>query len=145
MQVQAILGRKGSDVATIEPGATIRQAVERLREYGIGALVVSADGSSIAGIISERDIVRRIAADGDAALEMDVTSGMTSNVITCAADDSVEVLMRQMTEARIRHLPVVDAEARMQGIVSIGDLVKVRLGELESENRELADYITNRH
>ena len=145
MQVQAILSRKGAEVATIEPDATIRHAIGRLRDEGIGALVVSVDGAQIAGIISERDIVRRIALRGEATLNGSVSEAMTAEVITCSPYDPVDLLMRQMTEARIRHLPVIDDNGGLAGIVSIGDLVKSRLSELESENRELFDYITNRH
>jgi CBS domain-containing protein len=143
MHVQAILARKGDQVATIRPGATLAEAVEALRRHGVGALVVSSDGARIEGILSERDVVRRLAAEGAAALEGTVARAMTVDVTTCVGDDDVEQLMHTMTDRRIRHLPVLSPDGSLGGIVSIGDVVKSRLNKLESENQALFDYLTN--
>jgi CBS domain-containing protein len=140
MQVQGILADKGNDVATVAPDITVRDAVGQLRDRGIGALVVSADGRSIDGIVSERDVVRHL-ADGPEVLDVEVRTVMTSDVYTCAPIDTVDQLMALMTEHRIRHVPVVDDEGHLLGIVSIGDVVKQRLGDLEGENRALVEYI----
>ena len=142
MYVEAILAGKGTEVVTVEPEATVQEAVAVLRERGVGALVVSRDGRSIDGILSERDVVRRLAEHGGAVLGMTVGEVMTSEVTTCGLKDTIEQLMWLMTERRIRHVPVVDGGA-LRGIVSIGDVVKNRLGHLESENQALQDYITH--
>ena len=113
-----------------------------MRERGVGALVVSADGHTIDGILSERDVVRRL-ADGPDVLDLEIRAVMTADVRTCGPTDTVEQLMALMTEHRIRHVPIVDDDGRLGGIVSIGDVVKQRLGELEGENRALFDYITH--
>ena len=140
MNVQSILGSKGADVATVSQTASLCDAVRILGERRIGALVVSGDGRAIEGIVSERDIVR-VAAAGDLD-ETTVGAVMSTNVITCSAGDGVDRLMSLMTERRIRHLPVVDDHGHLAGIVSIGDVVKARLTELEHENQALADYIS---
>ncbi|MGA9277552.1 CBS domain-containing protein [Ilumatobacter sp.] len=140
MNVQTILSAKGTEVATIEPSATLAAATELLRELGFGALVTSADGRSLDGIVSERDIVRALAADGASALDHDVASCMSREVFTCSPSDSIDALMSMMTERRIRHLPVL-ANGDLAGMISIGDVVKFRLGELERENDQLHDYI----
>ena len=142
MNVQSILGAKGADVATVDQTASLADAAARLRDLGIGALVVSDDGATIDGILSERDIVRALAAHGASALGRTVGSVMSTDVVTCACGDSVDALMASMTQRRIRHLPVVDDARALVGIVSIGDVVKARLGQLEHENAALADYIT---
>jgi CBS domain-containing protein len=142
MNVQSILRVKGSDVATVGQHASLADAAALLRDHGIGALVVSGDGRRIDGILSERDVVRALAAHGAATLGRTVASAMSSDVVTCKVDDSVEHLMVLMTERRIRHLPVVDGEGLLEGIVSIGDVVKARLNQLETENQALFDYIT---
>lgn len=143
MNVQSIVGGKGSDVATVAQTATLHEAVTLLGERRIGALVVSGDGRAIEGIISERDIVRAVAS-GSGALDRSVGSVMSTDVITCAAGDGVDKLMALMTDRRIRHLPVVDGAGHLSGIISIGDVVKARLTELEHENQALADYISGR-
>lgn len=143
MHVEGILARKGREVATIAPGASLVEAVGLLRDHGVGALVVSSDGRRIDGILSERDVVRRLATDGADALEMTVARAMTRDVSTCCCEDSVEHLMRLMTELRFRHLPVIDDTGSLCGLVSIGDVVKYRLGELEAENHALFDYIAH--
>ena len=141
MNVQSILGRKGSDVATVDQHASLADAAASLRDRGVGALVVSGDGRHIDGIVSERDLVRALAAHGSSALGRSVASAMSVDVVTCALQDSVEELMVSMTERRIRHLPVVDGEGLLAGIVSIGDVVKARLGQLETENQALFEYL----
>ena len=142
MNVQSIIGSKGSEVATIEQVATLSDAIQQLGEHGIGALVVSGDGQKIEGIVSERDIVRAAARSGANCFDTTVGSVMSTNVITCALGDGVDRLMELMTERRIRHLPVVDDSGHLTGIVSIGDVVKARLTELELENKALSQYIS---
>lgn len=141
MRVATILTEKGSTVATIDSSATLAEAAAELRLRGVGALVVSRDGCRIEGIVSERDIVRRLAERGDAALRELVFEVMTVEVRTCSPSDTSEDLMRVMTEHRTRHLPVV-VDGILSGIVSIGDIVKARLTELEIEARALHEYIT---
>jgi CBS domain-containing protein len=143
MNVHAIVAGKGDDVATITQASTLADAAQLLRDLGVGALVVSGDGRAIEGIISERDVVRAMAAHGAGALGRTVGSAMSTDVVTCVASDGVERLMSLMTDRRIRHIPVIDHEGCLSGIVSIGDVVKSRLGELESENKALFDYITH--
>ncbi len=144
MNVQSIIGGKSPVVATITQTATLRQAIDQLTERRIGALVVSGDGKAIEGIISERDIVRAASASGPSALDGSVGAVMSTDVVTCSAGDGVDRLMALMTERRIRHLPVVDERGHLAGIVSIGDVVKARLSELEHENHALAEYLTGR-
>lgn len=141
MNVQSILSVKGTDVATIAPDASLADATAVLRDRGFGALVVSADGSSIDGIISERDIVRALAGHGASTLGRDVASCMSGNVLTCTVSDTIDRLMAMMTERRIRHLPVRTEAGTIGGMISIGDVVKFRLQELERENTQLQDYI----
>ena len=145
MNVQSIIGGKSPVVATITQTATLREAVAQLTERRIGALVVSGDGKAIEGIISERDIVRAASISGPGALDGSVGSVMSTDVVTCSAGDGVDRLMALMTERRIRHLPVVDERGQLAGIVSIGDVVKARLSELEQENHALAEYLTGRY
>ena len=142
MNVQSILGGKGPAVETIGQTATLHDAARHLGERRIGALVVSGDGSAIEGIISERDIVRATAGAGASALDQSVGSVMSTDVVTCSCGDGVDRLMSLMTERRIRHLPVVDDDGRLAGIISIGDVVKARLTQLEHENEALAQYIS---
>jgi CBS domain-containing protein len=142
MNVQSIIGSKGTTVATIEQVATLADAIARLEEHGIGALVVSGDGRAIEGIVSERDFVRAAARAGVDSFRATVGSVMSTDVITCALGDGVDRLMSLMTERRIRHLPVVDDRGHLAGIVSIGDVVKARLTELEQENQALSQYIS---
>jgi CBS domain-containing protein len=144
VNVQSIIGSKGSSVATIAQTESLHDAVRRLGEHRVGALVVSGDGRRIEGIISERDIVRAAAHGGAQALDRSVGSVMSTDVVTCTAGDGVDRLMALMTDRRIRHIPVVDAAGQLSGIISIGDVVKMRLTELEHENHALAEYITGR-
>jgi CBS domain-containing protein len=140
MQVGDILRQKGTAVATIQPEATVAEAVGALRQWSVGALVVSADGRTIDGIVSERDIVRALGGPRRTLLDQLVDSIMTTPVRTCGPTDRVEGLMALMTENRIRHLPV-EVDGRLGGIVSIGDVVKSRLTELEHEARALEEYL----
>jgi len=143
VQISALLSTKGDTVATIPPDATVHSAVAELRAHGIGALVVSSDGTHIDGIVSERDIVRALFDRHGSLLDEPVRSIMTATVYTCSPDDGIESLMTAMTERRIRHVPVV-RDGELVGIVSIGDVVKHRIGELEKDRLELVDYINAR-
>ncbi|MCB1270378.1 MAG: CBS domain-containing protein [Microthrixaceae bacterium] len=140
MRVSTILEQKGSAVATIRATATVAEAAGELRLRGVGALVVSEDGRTIQGIISERDVVRRLAEKGAHSLDEPVESVMSAEVRTCAPGDRCDDLMRIMTEHRMRHLPVV-VDGELAGIISIGDAVKHRVNELEQESEALHDYI----
>jgi CBS domain-containing protein len=144
VNVQSILSTKGFAVATIDTASTLAQATASLRDHGIGALVVSAGDGKIQGILSERDVVRALASHGGDTLGRTVASAMSTEVVTCRAEDTVDELMAMMTARRFRHLPVVDDDGSLTGIVSIGDVVKSRLGELENENQQLFDYIQGR-
>ena len=134
MKVQEILAHKGNKVVTIRPDATVSTAVHRLALERIGALVVSEDGRSIQGVLSERDIIKALAEDGAAILAPDrrVRDLMSRGVRTCRPDDTVKAVMAEMTRHRFRHLPVVEG-TRLVGLVSIGDVVKTRLDEMELE------------
>jgi CBS domain-containing protein len=140
MDVNTILRNKGRSVAMIHSGATIERAVALLRTRGIGALVVSDDGERVDGIISERDVVDALAVHGGDLLNLRVDEVMTRPVVTCSPDDSVAELMAEMTNRRIRHLPVI-RNGRLCGIVSIGDLVKSRLDEIEYEAHSMRSFI----
>ena len=141
MKVRDILGHKGGRVVTIRPDASVSTAVHRLVLERIGALVVSEDGRRVAGIISERDIVRAVSAHGAEALAHLVSRHMTAKVETAREGDSLHELMEQMTNGKFRHVPVVE-EGRLAGIISIGDVVKHRLAEMEAEARAMRDYIS---
>jgi CBS domain-containing protein len=141
MRISEILRTKGEDVATIEPDTKVRRLLALLAEHNIGAVVVSADGSTIDGIASERDVVRRLNERGAGLLDEPVSSIMTATVRTCEPGDKVEDLRATMTEHRIRHVPVV-RDGRLAGIVSIGDVVKSAIAELETEREQLVDYIS---
>ncbi len=140
MLIVTVLRAKGDFVATIPPTATVRDLLGLLAEQRIGAAVVTAD-DAIAGIVSERDVVRRLADDDGALLDRQVAEIMTADVVTCSKETSVEDLARTMTDRRIRHVPVVDADGALVGIVSIGDVVKSRISELEGERDDLVGYI----
>jgi CBS domain-containing protein len=140
MNVETILRTKGRAVATIRPDETVGAAVDELISRNIGALVVSEDGESVDGIISERDVVHALAAHGINLMSLKVAEVMTRPVIACNPEDSVDRLMAEMTNRRIRHFPVVQ-DARLCGIVSIGDVVKNRLDEVEYEARSLRSFI----
>jgi CBS domain-containing protein len=140
MNVETILRNKGNRVATIRPDALIEEAVDRLRQMGIGALIVSVDGETVDGIVSERDVVIALADVGANLLSRSVSEIMTAKVVTCEPSDSVAELMAEMTTRRIRHFPG-GQDGRLCGIVSIGDLVKNRLDEIESEASSLRSFI----
>ena len=140
MDVETILRSKGRAVATIRPDETVGAAVEALVSRNIGALVASQDGEAVDGIISERDIVHALARHGAALLALTVAEVMTRSVVTCDPTESVAELMAEMTNRRIRHLPVVQ-DGRLCGIISIGDVVKNRLDEIEYEARSLRSFI----
>jgi CBS domain-containing protein len=139
MRISEILRRKGGNVVTIDPNASVRELLDRLATYNIGAIVVSTDGTTIEGIVSERDIVRRLVG-GTRVLDARVGTIMTGTVQTCTPDDTVDQLMLLMTQQRFRHVPVV-TDGRLSGLVSIGDVVKSRIGELEFEREQLEHYI----
>jgi len=140
MTVKAILDSKGTGVVTIEPSADLASAVKLLATRRIGALVLIGSDQRIAGVISERDIIRELAARGATALEQKVGLGMTRKIVTCSRAETISGVMALMTAGKFRHLPVVD-EGRLIGIVSIGDVVKHRVQEIESESATLRDYI----
>ena len=140
MIVKAILSAKGGDVISIDPTATLDTAVKTLDEHKIGALLVLGTDRRVIGILSERDIVRALAARGARVLSEPLAQVMTRKVVTCSESDSVGVLMERMTTGKFRHLPVIEDE-RVIGVVSIGDVVKHRLQEIEQESAALRDYI----
>ena len=143
MHIVDILATKGSEVATIPRTATVEEAVRLLSQRSIGALVVSEDGVHIDGIVSERDIVRRLDHRGPDLLEATVASIMSTPVHTCSPDDTPEAVMAVMTNRRVRHVPVV-RDGALQGLVSIGDVVKSRIEALEEDHRVLVEYISAR-
>ena len=144
MNVKAILAAKtrslGGDIIDIEPKADLAAAAKLLAEYRIGAVVIRGAGGRLAGILSERDIVRAIAEQGAAALSLSVAQVMTREVETCGPEDSIADLMERMTAGKFRHMPVM-SEGKLAGLVSIGDVVKQRVGEIESESEAMRDYI----
>lgn len=143
MKISDVLRNKGSEVITIKPDATVSSLLDLLTEHRIGAVVVSTDGSSVDGIVSERDVVSHLHGTGPAVLDAPVSQIMTSEVTTGSADDNIADLAGTMTELRVRHVPIVDADGRLAAIVSIGDIVKHRLSELQSERDQLRDYISS--
>jgi CBS domain-containing protein len=138
MKVTEILRSKGADVITIWPGASLRSAVDRMTKRNVGALVVVDDDGKVVGLLAEREVVRALAGSAERALNESVSDVMSRRPITCGPEDRLADLMAMMTEHRVRHLPVVE-EGRLLGLVSIGDLVKARLGELEFESNVLRD------
>lgn len=134
-----IRGKSSQTVITISPGATVRDLLSLLDEHNIGAVVVSNDGNSVDGIVSERDVVRKLHRD-EAVLDGPVEAIMTASVRTCEPAHDVDELMAQMTEHRIRHVPVVD-RGRLVGVISIGDVVKSRITQLEFERDQLDSYV----
>jgi CBS domain-containing protein len=142
MRVSTVLVTKGDDVASIPADTTVARVLAILAERGVGALVVSQDGRKISGIVSERDIVRALAAQGGDLLAQPVAAIMTTDVVTCEPTTSVQELAAMMTERRIRHVPVV-VDGVLSGIVSIGDVVKSRITELETETDAIREYVWN--
>jgi CBS domain-containing protein len=142
VRIRSILNRKGTFVASVHTGANLLEASRLLREHGVGALVVSDDGSRLDGILSERDVARALADHGEGAGAVLVREVMTAEVRTCSPHASVDELMVVMTDHRIRHLPVIDDDTgALVGIISIGDVVKHRVQELEQEAQTLHEYI----
>lgn len=142
MQVDTILQTKGRTVHTVTARATIAEAVEILNRQRIGAVVVSDDGK-VTGILSERDIVRHLGSDWNGLAQKPVGDLMTRNVITASSATTVADLMERMTEHRIRHMPIVEADGKLIGIVSIGDVVKRKIEETEQEAIALKEYIAS--
>lgn len=142
MLISQILSNKGSDVATVAADASIADVIASLAKHRVGALVVSSDGETIEGIISERDVVRGF-ADYSSVLSMQASELMTAKVVTCGRDATTEELMASMTKNRFRHMPVTEDD-KLIGIVSIGDVVNARVTELETEREQLTDYIAGR-
>lgn len=140
MTVRAIITFKGRDCVTVAPDATLAEAARLLAKHRIGALVITGAERRVVGILSERDIVHAMAAKGELALALPVSGAMTRNVVTCGEDETIPELMQRMTAGRFRHVPVVD-RGQLSGIVSIGDVVKHRLAELEREHDALREYI----
>lgn len=142
MSVARMLEEKGSDVFTMPPSTNTMDAVVALREHKIGALVISGGQGKIDGILSERDVVRALAEHGKGALSEPVSSHMTSNVVTCTEMANVPELMELMTKGRFRHLPV-EREGKLVGIISIGDVIKRRIAEVEAEAEDIKSYIAS--
>lgn len=141
MTVARILIEKGSSVVTISPGHTLDAAIHLLAEKSIGALVVTEAEGAVAGILSERDIMRVLSKLGAAALDEPVSAHMTRKVTTCGRSTTVEEVMQTMTAGRFRHVPVCE-DGRLVGMISIGDVVKRRIATVEAEHQALRDYIT---
>jgi CBS domain-containing protein len=140
MTVKAILASKGNAVVTIDPAVSLADAVKMLADRRIGAVIITGGGDRVIGLLSERDIVRTLAEKGPIALAMSVESVMTKRVITVTESETVGEVMERMTHGKFRHLPVVEGE-RLVGLVSIGDVVKHRLEQMEAETSAMRDYI----
>lgn len=140
MTVARILANKGHEVVTTQPHRTLLEVSKILCEKGIGAVVVTDAAGALLGIVSERDIVRALGASGVPALEDPVSRHMTARVVTTTRDSSVHSTMEMMTHGRFRHVPVVH-NGRLEGLVSIGDMVKYRIAEIENERKALQEYI----
>ena len=142
MQVRHILQDKGREIIGIATTASLNEAAHLLAQRHIGAVIVQDGGGALAGILSERDLVRAIAEDGPAALQRGIDAYMTRDVATCGESDTVEELMEMMTNGRFRHVPVLDDSRRLCGLISIGDVVKTRIAETINEANSLRDYIS---
>jgi CBS domain-containing protein len=141
MRVVEVLRSKGVNVVSIAPTATLHEAAQLLFEHRIGALIVRDERDQVVGVLSERDIVATLARLASDALSTRVSEAMSSDVVKCSLEDSLEQLMQLMTEHRIRHLPVLENQ-KLVGVISIGDVVKHRISEVTDESRALTDYIT---
>jgi CBS domain-containing protein len=140
MRISDVIGSKSSkDVITIPPDATVRDLIRLLAEHNVGALIVSGDGSAVDGIVSERDVVRHL-LDSDDILDGEVSAIMTAEVTTAGPDTSLDEMRALMTERRIRHVPVV-TDGRLSGIISIGDVVKAAMNQLQFERDQLDNYV----
>jgi CBS domain-containing protein len=142
MQVRQILQDKGRDIVAISETATLADAARTLARHRIGAVIIQGGGGTLAGILSERDVVRAIADDGPLALNRGVAAYMTKSVVTCVDGDTVDGLMEVMTTGRFRHVPVLDEHQKLAGLVSIGDVVKSCIAETVREANSLRDYIS---
>jgi len=142
MQVRHILQGKGRGIIGIAESATLAEAAGILAQHHIGALVIQDSGGALAGIFSERDLVRAVAEDGPLALNRTISTYMSRQVTTCNESDTVEDLMEMMTRGRFRHVPVLDGHQRLAGMISIGDVVKTRIAETLNEANSLRDYIS---
>jgi len=140
MIAEDILRRKGRDTITVAPDATLKEAADVLSEYNIGALVVTNGRDEVTGVLSERDIVQALSQRDADALRLTVREAMSGEVLTCTPDDAVKDLMERVTRRRVRHLPVVE-DGAVDGIISIGDLLKTRLEEMETEKQVLQDRL----
>jgi CBS domain-containing protein len=140
MNVKEILAAKGGNIVSIEPTATLAVAAKLLAGRRIGAVLILGAGGRLSGILSERDIVRMLAEQGAAALELPVAQAMTRTVATCGEDETCASIMERMTAGKFRHMPVV-VDGRTIGIISIGDVVKQRVDEIERESEAMRDYI----
>ncbi|MGB3441671.1 MAG: CBS domain-containing protein [Actinophytocola sp.] len=140
MRVADLLRSKGSKVATVPPSTSVIELLKDLARHNIGAMVVLSEAGDVVGIVSERDVVRQLHDRGTELLSAPVEEIMTTKVVTCGPNDGVDSLAAVMTERRIRHMPVVD-DGRLIGIVSIGDVVKSRIEQLESDREQLESYI----
>jgi CBS domain-containing protein len=141
MHVSTIIGEKGNAVYTVEPGQMLSDAVDVLCTHRIGAVVVVNNGT-VEGILSERDVMRALGVDGGAVLSRPVKDFMTADVVSCKLADSVDYIMSLMTSQRFRHLPVIE-DGRLSGMISIGDVVKIRIAEVEAETDALKSYIAS--
>jgi CBS domain-containing protein len=142
MRVKDVLDNKGTAVATVSPGAGIADLLTILAEHNVGALVVTENDTDVVGIVSERDVARALHEHGAALLDRRVCDIMTTTVRTCGPTDEIRALARIMTDGRFRHLPVL-SDGALAGIVTIGDIVKSRIDELETEQNQLVDYISS--
>jgi CBS domain-containing protein len=140
MNVTSILAAKGGNVTTIEPTATLAAAATLLAKHRIGAIIVLGAEGRLVGILSERDIVRTIVDGGCDVLDQPVSQAMTRNVATCGPDEPIHSIMERMTQGKFRHMPVLES-GRLTGIISIGDVVKYRLDEMEQESEAMRGYI----
>lgn len=140
MNVASILKAKGKSVATARSDETLEAVAQKLSARKIGAIVIVGDGGSVAGIVSERDIVRTIAENGATALQQPVSNVMTKNVMTCAESSTIDQMMAVMTQGRFRHVPVIE-DGALVGIISIGDVVKHHIAEVEMEVTAMRDYL----
>lgn len=142
MLVDTILQTKGGQVFTLPQTSSLADAVAALNDHNVGAIVISTPDGTIVGILSERDIVRRLGQDAGAALSLKISDCMTKGVLTCARDTHVDELMERMTRHRIRHMPVAQ-DGKLVGIVSIGDVVKLKMEQAEHEAAALKEYIAS--
>lgn len=142
MLVKHILSNKGRDIICIPADALLAEAVRLLARKRIGAVIARGEAGKLAGILSERDVVRALSEGADAALARPVSAYMTASVATCTEDDSVEDLMEMMTHGRFRHVPVLDGRGELCGLISIGDVVKTRIAETVHEAQSLREYIS---